>query len=238
MSLVSLLIDGKPVRAREGETVLEASRAADVDIPTLCHFEGLTGVGSCRVCMVEIGDGLPMTPACVTRVAEGLNVRTDTERLRLHRRVVLEQIFAAGNHICAVCVADGRCELQDVAVAVGMDHVSFEYEHRALAVDLSHGQFGMDHNRCILCIRCVRVCDEIEGAHTWGVSGRGTQMTVATDLNQPWGESTTCTSCGKCVMVCPTGALFRRGDTVAGIEHRGDRLTSLIAARGHAPWPE
>jgi bidirectional [NiFe] hydrogenase diaphorase subunit len=237
MTVVTFQIDGKFVSAREGDTVLQAARSADIDIPTLCHLEGLTDVGSCRLCLVEVGEGEPMTPACVTKVAEGLYVQTDTERLRLHRLTVLELIFAAGNHICAVCVANGHCELQDAAAAVGMDHVGFEYENKPLSVDLSHELFGIDHNRCILCTRCVRVCDEIEGAHTWGVSGRGTDSRVATDLDQPWGDSPTCTSCGKCVMACPTCALFHRGDTVSGIDHHRERLASLIAAREHKPWP-
>ncbi|APW61936.1 bidirectional hydrogenase complex protein HoxU [Paludisphaera borealis] len=237
MTIVTLQIDGKIVGAREGDTVLHAARSAGVDIPALCHLEGLTDVGSCRLCLVEVGDGKPMTPACVTAVAEGLDVRTDTERLRFHRRTVVELMFAAGNHACAVCVANGDCELQDAAVAVGMDHVGFEYQHKPLTVDVSHELFGVDHNRCILCTRCVRVCDEIEGARTWGVSGRGADARVATDLDQPWGDSPTCTSCGKCVMACPTGALFHRGDTVSGIDHRRDRLASLIAAREHKPWP-
>jgi bidirectional [NiFe] hydrogenase diaphorase subunit len=228
MAGVALKIDGKSVRAHEGESLLRAARSADITIPTLCHLEGLTEAGSCRLCLVEVDGAETLLPACVTAVADGTEVRTDTDRLRLHRRTVVELLFAGGNHVCAVCVANGRCELQDAAVDVGMDHVGFEYAHRALSVDLSHGLFGMDHNRCILCTRCVRVCGEVEGAHTWGLSGRGVDTRVVIDLDQPWGESPTCTSCGKCVMACPTGAIFHRGDTVSGLDHHRDRLDSLI----------
>ena len=235
MGIVTIRIDGRFVSAGEGDTVLRAARAAGIAIPTLCHLEGLTDVGSCRLCLVEVGEGEPMTPACVTAVADGLDVVTDSERLRQHRRMTLELIFAGGNHACAVCVANGRCELQDAAVAVGMDHVRFEYDHKPLAVDLSHELFGMDHNRCIVCTRCVRVCHEVEGAHTWGVSNRGAETKVVIDLDQPWGNSSTCTSCGKCVMACPTGALFHRGDTVSEIEHHRDRLSSLVNARENEP---
>jgi bidirectional [NiFe] hydrogenase diaphorase subunit len=99
-----------------------------------------------------------------------------------------------------------------------MDHVEMAYLHPKMPVDASHDRFVIDHNRCILCTRCVRVCDEIEGAHTWDVMGRGVKSLVITDLNQPWGASESCTSCGKCVRVCPTGALFEKGHTVAEVK--------------------
>ena len=103
--------------------------------------------------------------------------------------MIVELLLAERNHICSVCVANGHCELQDLAAAAGMDHVRFEYQYPLLPVDVSHERFGIDHNRCILCTRCVRVCDEIEGAHTWDVAGRGRNSRVITDLNQPWGEA-------------------------------------------------
>lgn len=235
METISLTIDGTSIRAAAGETILQAARSAGIAIPTLCHFDGLSDVGSCRLCLIELDADGPMLPACATRVTAGMNVQTESNRIRVHRRTVVELMFAGGNHACAICVANGHCELQDAAVEVGMDHVRFEYSHPLLAVDLSHELFGLDQNRCILCTRCVRVCDEIEGAHTWGVSGRGAGTRVLTDLGQPWGESPTCTSCGKCVMVCPTGALFHRGDTNSSLKHNSERLASLIASRESPP---
>src|SRR5579885_2639425 len=150
MSVVTLTIDGKPVSARQGETVLEAARDAGISIPTLCHLDGLGDVGACRLCLVEVGDKGRLQPACVTRAAEDMAIRTDTERLRHYRRTILELLFAERNHVCSVCVANGRCELQDLAVAHGMDHVELDYLNPDCRVDLSHDRFGIDHNRCVL----------------------------------------------------------------------------------------
>lgn len=235
MAVKTLTIDGRLVSARENQTILEAALEAGVAIPTLCHLDGLSDVAACRLCLVEVG-GDRLQPACVTAVAEDMIVRTDTERLREYRRMIIELLLAERNHVCSVCVANGACELQDVAVALGVDHVGLDYQSPAYEVDLSHERFGLDHNRCIMCTRCVRVCDEIEGAHTWDVAGRGTNARLVTDMNQPWGEASTCTSCGKCVMACPTGALFHKGDTVAELDHERERLDHLIIAREKKQW--
>jgi bidirectional [NiFe] hydrogenase diaphorase subunit len=236
MGVQTLTINGKLVSARDGDTILEVAREAGIAIPTLCHFDGLSEVGACRLCLVEIGGGERLHPACVTRAAEGMDVRTGTERLQGYRRMIVELLFSERNHICSVCVANGDCELQDLAVTLGVDHVEFDYLSPTCTVDLSHQRYGLDQNRCILCTRCVRVCDEVEGAHTWDIAGRGTQARVITDLNQPWGDSATCTACGKCVMACPTGALFHQGDTVAALEHDRSRLEFLINDREKKQW--
>jgi bidirectional [NiFe] hydrogenase diaphorase subunit len=203
----TLVIDGKDVSARAGQTILQVARENGIEIPTLCHIDGLSDVGACRLCVVEIKGSTKLFPACVTSIYEGMEVTTDSERLQRHRRTIVELLFAERNHVCAVCVANGHCELQSLAQHLGLTHVRVPYRNPALPVDASHERFTLDHNRCVLCTRCVRVCAEIEGAHVWDVMGRGIESMVITDLHENWGEST-CTRCGKCVQVCPTGALF------------------------------
>jgi len=177
-----------------------------------------------------------LLPACTTKVAEGMDVKTDTERLRKYRRMTLELLFAERNHVCAVCVANGHCELQSLAYSQGMDHVRYEYRFPRWGMDHTHPLFGMDHNRCILCTRCVRACWHIEGAGTKNVSGRGAGSHIITDLSQPWGTSDSCTRCGKCVMSCPTGALFYKGATVSEMERDRSKLEFIVTAREKKQW--
>lgn len=236
MSVVTLTINDRTVTAAVGQTVLEAAREHGVEVPTMCHMDGVSDVGACRLCLVEVQNVPRLLPACVTKAAEGMVVHTATPKLVEYRKMIVELLFAERNHVCSVCVANGGCELQSLAAGQGVDHVRFEYLNPTLPVDTSHGRFGIDHNRCILCTRCVRTCDEIEGAHTWDVAGRGVKSRVITDMAEPWGESVTCTSCGKCVQACPTGALFRQGASVAEMRHDREQLANLVRAREKKQW--
>src|SRR5512139_3481787 len=147
MAAKTLTIDGRQISAEAELTILQAAEEAGIEIPTLCHLEGVYDVGACRLCLVEVAGVAKLLPACTTRVAEGMDVQTESERLKKYRRMTLELLFAERNHVCAVCVANGHCELQGLACQLGMDHVRYEYLFPRWEVDTTHSLFGMDHNR-------------------------------------------------------------------------------------------
>lgn len=231
VSIKTLKIDGQDIGAREDETILELAEENGINIPTLCHIEGLSNVGSCRMCIVEVKGTNKLLPACMTYAREGMEVSTRSERIDKYRRMILDMLFSEGNHVCAVCVSNGHCELQDMAEDLGMTHIDVPYLNPVLPIDASHRFFLLDYNRCIKCTRCVRVCDEVEGAHTWDLMGRGVESHIVADLNQPWGDSDSCTSCGKCVQVCPTGALVGKGKSTGEMTKKREFLPYLQIMR-------
>lgn len=231
MTVRTYILDGQLVSAAEGDTILDSAREHGVSIPTMCHLDGLSTVGACRLCLVEVEGSSKLLPACATAVQEGMIVATRSDRLEKYRRMIVELLFSERNHVCSTCVSNGHCELQGRAYDVGMTHSRFQYLAPALVIDASHERFVLDPNRCVLCTRCVRVCDEVEGAHTWDVAHRGVNARVIIDGNQPWGESATCTSCGKCVEACPTGALFDKHASAGEMVKDPAFLTQLQHAR-------
>ena len=214
---ISLTINGKPCEGESGQTILEVARANGAYIPTLCYMKQLSPWGGCRLCIVELEGNPRVLPSCSTPATDGSKVITHSDRLVNLRKVTLELLFSERNHICPICPLNkGDCGLQHQGYAHGIDGIRFPYLYPALPVDLSAKYFGIDHNRCILCTRCVRTCDEIEGVHTLDIAGRGERNRVVVDLGKTFGESPTCTLCGACVANCPTGALSDKASAFRG----------------------
>jgi len=229
-------INGQDVAGREDQTILDVARENNIRIPTLCQLNGLTNHGGCRLCLVEVKGVPKLLTSCTTYVWEGMEVTTHTKRLDQYRRMIVELFFAERNHICSICIANRSCELQDLAVELGITHMRYPYLYRGMEIDSTHDKFVIDHSRCVLCTRCIRACSEIEAANTLGMMRRGVNDKIITDLNQPWGESPTCTSCGKCVNVCPVGAIYERGLSRAESRKEHKFLPYLKIMRGEGTW--
>ena len=215
MAEITLTINGQSVKGKAGDTVLAICRANGIDVPTLCHLEGLTDVGACRLCVVEIQSERKPIPACNYPARDGLVIKTSTPQIERYRKQVLELLFAERNHFCMFCESSGDCELQKMAYRYQMDNVRFQSLFPKLPVDTVSKYLAIDHNRCILCGRCVRACKEIAALHTLDFSGRGRETMIAADINQPLGEST-CTLCGSCLQACPTGAIINKASLYKG----------------------
>lgn len=231
MSEITLTINGKQCKGKQGDSVLDVCAANGIDVPTLCHYKGLSDVGACRMCLVEIEKERNFVPACTHPASDGQVVKTSNEKLEKYRRLILELLFTERNHLCAYCVASGDCELQSLAYKYQMDNARYQYAWPNQVTDSSNPFLVMDHNRCILCGRCIRTCDEITGAHALDFMKRGWKTNVSADINQPMGESS-CISCGGCFQACPTGAIFSKASAYRGKPEECTAVESTCAICG------
>ncbi|MCJ7634585.1 2Fe-2S iron-sulfur cluster-binding protein [Candidatus Bathyarchaeota archaeon] len=226
---VNLKIDDRDILTEESKTILEAAKENGIIIPTLCNLEGLSSLGGCRMCLVEIKGSTKLLPSCTTPVSRGMEVITNSEKLKDYRKMAVQLLLSERTHICSVCVANSSCELQDLANKLGVDHVSFEREWTKHEVDSTHDFLVIDRNRCVLCTRCVRVCDEVEGVHTLDVKMRGKESQIVIDLDEPWGSAYSCTSCRKCAKVCPVGAIYVENEALSKTKNKG--IVEFVLAR-------
>jgi len=228
---ITLTINGNQVKGKEGDTVLEVCRANNIYVPTLCFLEGLSFTGACRLCVVEIDGERRINPSCTYPARDGLVVRTHTPNLEKYRRLILELMFTERNHFCFFCAASGDCELQAQAYRYQMDHARYPYTFPSLPTDTLNDFLVIDHNRCILCGRCVRVCGEVVGNHTLDFGRRGWRTLIVADLNQSLGQSS-CISCGACLQACPTGAIFSKVSAYRGRTSEGKVIRSMCSLCG------
>ncbi|MHB1205472.1 MAG: formate dehydrogenase subunit alpha [Rhodospirillaceae bacterium] len=210
--MVNVTIDGVTSRVPAGTSIMRAAAEMGVGIPKLCATDSLNSFGSCRLCLVEVA-GRNGTPAsCTTPVAEGMQVSTQTPTLKKLRRNVMELYISDHPLDCLTCAANGDCELQDMAGAVGLREVRYGYEgenHLKLEKDTSNPYFDFDPSKCIVCSRCVRACEEVQGTFALTVEGRGFESKIAAGMNGEFLDSE-CVSCGACVQACPTATLIEK----------------------------
>jgi formate dehydrogenase major subunit len=224
MSKVKLRINGTDTEVDQGGTILEAAQGLGIYIPTLCHHKALVPRGACRMCIVE--DKGRLKAACTMPVENGMDIITDSPRIRQIRETVLQMIFTSRNHYCMYCEASGACELQDMGYRLGMDHFGFSTYENRYPVDISHPYIMLDHNRCILCGRCTRACSDLTGHYVLTERNRGVKTLIVADLDAPQGRSS-CVSCGACVQVCPTGALIEKRAAYQKNRNENEKVTTV-----------
>jgi len=228
MEKVNITINGRKISAPAGSTVLRAAQDAGIDIPTLCNHPALAPIGVCRVCLVEV-KGMPaFQPACTSLVAEGMEVQTETPPLVEARKFVLDMLFSERNHFCMYCEMSGDCELQNLGYRYRLDHWVYPTYTKPFPMDATHQQLLLEHNRCVLCRRCIRSCSDLTANHTLDLRKRGIEAMVQADTNVPFGDSS-CISCGGCAQVCPTGAIFDKRGAFMGPDKKMAHVQSTCS---------
>ena len=230
--MITIQVNSQPVEAREGETILEALRRAGIEVPTLCHMEGLTPSGACRMCVVEVAGARSLVPSCAYPVAEGMQIKTNSPRVMKARKTVIELLLADHPDDCLYCIRNGQCELQSLAEQHGVRQRRYAGAVNESKLDTSNPSIVRDPAKCILCGRCVRTCEEIQGVAAIDFAGRGSGARVGTAFEQGLNVSS-CINCGQCIMVCPTGALREQSNTKEVLAALNDPDTYVVVQ--HAP---
>ena len=207
--MITLTIDGRKVEVEEGTTILDAARQANVHIPTLCYVPEVQAIGACRVCLVEIEGNRMLQAACVSPVAKGLVVHTNTEKVRKARKFSVEMLLSNHPFECLTCPRNLNCELQSLASELGIREVRFKGEKSSGRIDESSPSIRRDQSKCILCRRCVTVCQEIQSVTALYLQGRGFDTRVEPAFDRDIND-VACTNCGQCSLVCPVGAITEK----------------------------
>ena len=237
--MVNLTIDGRQVSAPEGTTILEAAKSIGIRIPTLCYLKDVNQPGACRVCVVEVEGRRPLVAACNAAVQEGMVVRTNTQRVRVTRRLNVEMILSRHNTNCPSCVRSGNCTLQSLARDMNVLDLPFEQKPIYRPWDHTYPLIR-DMSKCDNCMRCVSVCDKIQDMRVWDVTGTGTRTGVAVRDRLDIMDAG-CTFCGQCVTHCPMGALRARDDTLKVFDAIADPdkiCVVQVAPAVRAAWGE
>ncbi len=230
--MVNLTINGQKIEALPGQTILQAARQNGFEIPTLCDHRDLSPTGSCRMCVVEVRNARFLQAACVTSVAEGLDIQTLSPRVVNSRRTSLEMMLANHPQDCLTCDVSGECELQDMAYEYQVTVPTWGSKNGRYPVDSDPNPFiRVDMNRCILCRRCVQACAEIQVRDVWGISSRGIEEQIVAGAGTDLLEAR-CESCGQCVAYCPTGALSNKMNYGRARAHQVTRATTICGYCG------
>ncbi len=228
METVNIKINGLPVQAPKGATILEAAKLANIDIPTLCYLKEINEIGACRICVVEVKGARSLVASCVYPIAEGMEITTNSPKVLASRRKTLELILSDHDRRCLSCVRSGSCELQKLCNDLGVqeeglyDGARTHYEYDASAAHMIR-----DNNKCILCRRCSAVCDKVQGIGVIGANERGFDTNISSAFDMGLGE-TSCVACGQCIAVCPTGALQEKDYTREVFEALADPTKYVI----------
>ena len=212
---INLSIDGMDTQAVAGQTILEVAQKQGIAIPTLCHYSGTTDVGACRVCVVEVENARTLIPACCTPVSPGMVIATSSPRVIAARKMIVELLWSSGDHNCLICEQNGACELQDLIYQLGIEKPRFKIIPPGYKIEQTNAMIQRDLNKCILCGRCVRVCNEIQVNEVLDFSGRGSGTRVGPAFDADYIDSL-CYFCGECVDACPVGALTFKQARFAG----------------------